>query len=266
MFAFPRQRDHRRPATLAELDRRGADTAGCACDQNLVARRNPRAAHHILTGCIGAGERGQFHIGEGTLNPMGKVRYNFRVLRKASVTLAAEIPGLGRIVRIIRVAQPAVDDNPLADATFRNTGPDRHDLSADIGTLNARKRQRRAGPSRRLSFGVGKARLPAIRRDPGLNVFVVPGRAGIDIRVIERGRAHADQNLAVAWNRHRPILVKFQLIQPAMAGQDDCFHGSWDTAHNSVLPLENVTPDLIWGPGRHASDLAFGPGFQPSPE
>src|SRR5262249_22825734 len=135
------------------------------------------------------------------------------ILGVTAVQLAAEpLLPLAELVAPVyagraRAALDAVlDDDPIPRPPAADARPEGRDLARDV---QAEERRERAG--RRAA------------------------RAQAQIRVVERGRAHADDHLARAGRRIRAISVD-ELLRPAVLGDVDRLHRMPPTCRPARLP------------------------------
>src|SRR5260221_427920 len=110
----------------------------------------------------------------------------------------------------------------------------RNDPAADIGALDQRECAPAAGPARVLGPGGGDAGLAGIGRGCFADALRIPADAGIDVGVVDPGRADADQHLAGTRHRDRYILTVIELVEPAIAGEEYRLHRSRNSLSHDI--------------------------------
>jgi hypothetical protein len=144
-------------------------------------------------------------------------------LGKATVALRTEIADITS-GRVVRASQARFDENPFADTGRIDALAGGDNCPADIGTLDAGQIERRSGPAGVAGFGGIEAAGAAFRRGALNNRFGIPARAGVDVGVVDRRRADADQHVAAGRLRDRHILAVVERVQSAMPGEQDRRH------------------------------------------
>jgi hypothetical protein len=152
----------------------------------------------------------------------------------AAVALAAEIAGLGPVRRVLRVAQPGIDQDPLAEARRGHAGAEGDDAAGHIGALNARKARAWLAQGgivlsrrRKSSHAAAAGRLG--------HRAAVPGGAGVDVGVVHAAGADPNQRLAGRGPGQRHVVAKLQLVEPAVAGQHHGAH-ALGQGHGRIRP------------------------------
>ena len=127
--------------------------------------------------------------------------------RESSVRFAAQQPDRRCVTAVVAVDR-RVDQHPTAEQVRGCVGADRGHSAGDVAALYPREPER-AAPA---GLGVGPARK------------AVGALAGPDVRVVDRGCVHADQDLAGAGGRHRPVASDLQGVGFTVAGQNGSRH------------------------------------------
>ncbi len=196
------------PTRLGQLNRRGADTARRAGNENAIPRPDPRPGQEVLRRGVGTRKRGELDVAERALDPVGVPRRNHGVLGKSSVAFRAEIPGSLQLLPV-GFAEARLDQDPLTDPIGVDLFANRNDPSADVGALDARKVKGRTGPARVFAGAV---------------LLRIPGRPGVDIRIVDGRRGHPNEHVAPARTGNREVVADLEPIEPAVPGEPHAAH------------------------------------------
>ena len=154
--------------------------------------------------------------------------WNPGIFGKAAVYLRAEIDHIERR----GAPEHGFDQDPFAHPPLIGAGAHRGDPAASIRALNARELKGGARPAVVLGFGnaTGSAKLGRLGHG-----FGIPADPGVDIGVVDPRRANPDQDFTRPRQRHRHIIAQVQLVEPAVAGQQDRAHdgGNGHSARSS---------------------------------
>ena len=238
-----------RAAAFGKLDGGRPDPARRAGDQYpLTLQADP--LQHPLRRRIGAGQGGQFGIRPVAADRQGVGGEGLGELGEGAVAFRSEGPGGERAAGRTGGLEGA-NQNPFADPAVGNAGADGDDVAAAIRALNPGEGEGRARPPGIVGIGPGIAGGGA-RRSVAPHRLGVPGRARVDVGVVHRRRPHPDQHLAGARCRHGKVFAPVQLVQAAMAGQQNAVHRVRD-AH---------TPSPPQGFGRQSRSRRTAHGFR----
>jgi hypothetical protein len=69
----------------------------------------------------------------------------------------------------------------------------------------------------------------------GSNTLGIPPDARVDIRVIDTGRSHADEDFVLIRRRYRDVGSLLEFIKPAVTGEQHHVHGFWNVASHAPV-------------------------------
>lgn len=143
-------------------------------------------------------------------------RHVFGITAVASV---AHVVDVGKAI-VLAVVDGEIDHHPLADPCRIDTLSDGNHVTDGIGALDARKGERIALPSPR-------------RNGAGILFGTVGALAHPDIGIVHAAGRHADEDSAGGRSGHPDVPAVDELVEPAMAGQEDGGHRFGDRGHVS---------------------------------
>mmetsp|Transcript_1432 Transcript_1432/g.3676 ORF Transcript_1432/g.3676 Transcript_1432/m.3676 type:complete len:317 (+) Transcript_1432:361-1311(+) len=208
------------PAPLCELDERPADAAGCAGDENAVARFDIGAGKHVLSRHVRGGEGRELRVGKLALDGMELLVWNLGEFGIATVEFRAEVFRLVHVGWISPVANPRVDEDSPADQTAVDALAYSFDAPTNVGALDARELDARAPGAVVALIHLAGA------RSAFADGFRIPASASVHIGVVQPAGENADQRLAGPNFWLGPIGVILQFVEVAMACEDEGAHPS----------------------------------------
>jgi hypothetical protein len=69
----------------------------------------------------------------------------------------------------------------------------------------------------------------------GSNTLGIPSGSRVDIRVVDTGRPHADEDFVLIRRRYRDVGSLLEFIKPAVTGEQHRVHGFWNVASHAPV-------------------------------